>query len=230
MKPYYEDALVTLYHGDCFDVLPHLAVRADVITDPPYSIPTQVAAGRENTRNVGDLSMVERSFRSFFDMTLRLTGDAGRHFVFGDGTSYPVVFRAMYGRAVTALLVWDKGQIGMGREFRKSHELIMHAWGASTPVVSDGTGYPDVIRCAPVPSAARVHPAEKPVPLLSALLRVCGDTVLDPFAGSGASLVASKLSGRKAIGIEIEERYCEAAARRLSSEAEQRNLFSGEAA
>lgn len=220
MTPYYRDSRVVLFHGDAFDVLPALierAVRVDaVITDPPYAIPTQVAAGRENTRNVGDLSMVERSFRQFFDLTLRLTGDTGRHFIFGDGVSYPVVFRAMYGRATTALLVWNKGRIGMGREFRKSHELIMHAWGAKTPAVSDGKGYPDVITCPPVPLNDRIHPAEKPVPLIADLLRVCGDVVIDPFAGSAATLAAAKAAGKRAIGIEIEERYCEIAAKRLA--------------
>lgn len=162
-----------LWHGDCLDVLPLLqpGVHA-VVMDQPYNIPTQAAQTREITRTIGDLSMIEASFRLLFDQTLRLTGDTGRHFVFGDGVSYPVVFRAMYGKASTALLVWDKGRIGMGREFRKRHELVMHAWGALTPVVSsEGTGFADVLQFPPVPAAEQVHPAQKPTQLSA---RCCG--------------------------------------------------------
>ena len=228
MTPYYEDkrAGITIFLGDCFDVMAEgigPAVDA-VIMDPPYSIATQVAAGRENTVNLGDLSLQERLFRTLFDLTMSKSKTDGRHFVFADGTSYPVIFRAMYGRLSTALIVWDKGRIGMGREFRKSHELVMHAWSSETPIFSDGVGRPDVIRCAPVVDP--VHPAEKPVGLLTELLRVCGPAVLDPFMGSGSTLVAAKATGRRAVGIDIEERYCEIAARRLAQE----NLFFGSGA
>lgn len=218
-RPYYDDGLTTIYHGDCFDVLPSLVGVETVIADPPYAIPTQVAQGRTSTINVGDLSMVECAMRHFFTMTLSVIGESGRQFVFGDGASYPVIFRAIYGRASTSLLVWDKKRIGMGREFRKRHELIMHAWGPKTPIYSDGVGRPDVLEFSPVPPSARVHPAQKPVPLLMDLIRVCGNGIIaDPFAGSGATLIAAANLGRRSIGIEIEERYCEVAAKRLSQE------------
>ena len=206
-----------LWHGDCLEVLPMLqpGVHA-VVMDPPYNIPTQAAQTREITRTIGDLSMIEASFRLLFDQTLRLTGDTGRHFVFGDGVSYPVVFRAMYGKASTALLVWDKGRIGMGREFRKRHELVMHAWGSLTPIVSsEGTGFADVLQFPPVPAAEQVHPAQKPTQLIGALLRVCGRTVLDPFMGSASTGVAAVQSGKHFVGIEIERRYFDIACRRM---------------
>lgn len=215
----------TLYCGDCLDVLPSIQSVNAVITDPPYNIPTQAAQTREVTRTVGDLSMIEASFRLLFDMTLKLTGSTGRHFVFGDGTSYPVVFRALYGKASTALLVWDKGRIGMGREYRKSHELILHAWGSETPVFpSEGTGYSDVLKAPPLSSAERVHPAQKPVDLLKQLLRVCGGTVLDPFMGSGSTGVAAAQSGKKFIGIEIEPKYFDIACGRIEEAQSQNSL------
>ena len=214
-SPFYTDDFVTIYHGDCRDVLPMLRQRFEaIITDPPYAIPTQVAQTRTITRNVGDLSIAEAGLEAMFRECDRRLIDGGRYFVFCDGTSYPVLSRVFYGRFTTALLVWDKGRIGMGREFRKSHELILHAWERQTPLVdANGKGYADVLRCAPV-GDDRVHDAQKPVGLISQLLRVCGANVLDPFAGSGTTLVAAKQDGHKAVGIEIDERNCELAANR----------------
>ena len=217
VTPYYDQDGITLYHGDCRDVLPTIrGTFSAVITDPPYAIPTQVAQTRSTTRNVGDLSVAEAGMEVMFRAVDRVLQTGGRYFVFCDGTSYPVISRVFYGRFTTALLVWDKGRIGMGREFRKQHELILHAWEKETPVVdSGGTGYADILRCDPVGSE-RVHDAQKPVGLLTQLLRVCGDSVIDPFAGSGSTLVAAKQEGRTAVGIEIDEANCEKAAKRLA--------------
>lgn len=216
MQPYYEESGITIYHGDCRDVLPQLPRVAAIVTDPPYAIPTVVAQGREVTRNLGDLSIVEAGLGLFLSAAVSRLREDGRVFVFCDGTFYPVLFRLLYGSFSTALLVWDKGQIGMGREFRKSHELIVHGWRSETPVFSDGVGRADVIRCPPVKHEQRHHPAEKPEALLRSLLVVAGDTVLDPFMGCGSTLRAAKDMGKRAIGIEIEERYCEIAAKRLA--------------
>ena len=216
MEAYFTDGERTIYHGDCRDVLPNIRTKfSAVITDPPYAIPTQVAQTRTTTRNVGDLSVAEAGMEVMFRACDRVLETGGRYFVFCDGTSYPVISRVFYGRFTTALLVWDKRRIGMGREFRKQHELILHAWEKETPVVeSGGTGYADVLRCDPVGNE-RVHDAQKPVGLLTQLLRVCGESVIDPFMGSGSTLVAAKKEGRSAVGIEIDEANCEKAANRL---------------
>ncbi len=216
MKPYYEDAAVQIFHGDCREILPTLGPVDAIITDPPYAVPTVVSQGRTVTRNLGDMSVVEAGLGVLFDAATDRLLPTGRVFVFCDGTSYPIVFRVFYGSFNTALLVWNKGQIGMGREFRKSHELILHGWRNGTPIFSDGVGRPDVLSASPVPSELRDHPAQKPVDLIGQLITVCGDLILDPFMGSGTTLRAAKDLGRKAIGIEIEERYCEIAAKRMA--------------
>jgi site-specific DNA-methyltransferase (adenine-specific) len=216
----------TLYLGDCLEILPALGVFDAVITDPPYAIPTQVASGRNTTSSIGDLSLIEAAFRVFFDAALRAVGSRGRQFVFADGASYPVIYRALYGKAATALLVWDKGRIGMGREFRKSHELILHAWGGDTPVAAaDGTGYADILRADPVPEAERDHPAQKPVLLIEKLLRVCGPRIVDPFCGSGSTGIAACKTGRQFVGIEIEPRYFDMACQRIENAQRQTALF-----
>lgn len=221
----------TLYLGDSLEILPTVGSFDAIVTDPPYAIPTQVASGRTITRNVGDLSMVEAAFRQHAVCWKAGLGEKGRAFIFCDGASYSVIYRATYSHFNLASLVWDKGRIGMGREFRKRHELIVHAWGASTPVVSsDGTGYADVLECAPVSSASRVHPAEKPVDLMKQLLRVCGQIVVDPFMGSGSVGVAAVSLGRQFIGCEIDPDYFDLACRRLEDAQRQAELFAGAAA
>jgi DNA modification methylase len=216
---------VALYLGDCREILPTLGKVDAVVTDPPYAVPTQVAQTREITRNAGDLSIAETAYRVFADQWATAVGGDGRVFVFCDGASYPSLYRAMFSQFNLALLVWDKGRIGMGREFRKSHELILHAWKASTPIFGDGIGRPDIIKCDPLSSEGRTHPAEKPVGIAEAVLKVCGHTILDPFMGSGTTGVASVKLGRKFIGIEIEPKYFDIACKRIQAALDAPDMF-----
>lgn len=215
-----------VYNQDCLEAMremPSASVDA-IITDPPYAIPTVVASNRQTTNNVGDLSLIEFTFREIFIQFDRILKPTGRFFMFCDQVSYPVIFRVAYGKFSTALLVWDKGRIGMGREFRKSHELIMHCWKSDTPVFTDGVGRPDVLACKPV-GDDREHPAQKPVDLIRQLLAVCGDAVLDPFTGSGSTGVACKELGKDFIGFEIDAAYCEIARSRIERAQPQPKLF-----
>jgi site-specific DNA-methyltransferase (adenine-specific) len=215
----------TLYCGDCLEILPKLPKVDAVVTDPPYALPTMIAQGREMTRNVGDLSIIETAFRVHAEAWRRALKPTGRAFVFCDGTSYPSLFRAAYREFQLALLVWDKGRIGMGREFRKSHELILHGWLPDTPAFGDGVGRADILKHAPVPAEGRDHPAEKPTALLSDLLRVSGDLILDPFMGSGSTGVACVDLDRRFIGVEIERRYFDLACTRIEAAYAQGRLF-----
>lgn len=216
-----------LYLGDCFDVLPTLSGFDALIMDPPYAIPTLVASGRSSTRSAGDLSIIEAAFRLVFDAASSALRKGGRGFIFCDGTSYPVVYRAAYARFLSALLVWDKGRIGMGREFRKSHELIMHFWREDTPIFTDGIGRPDVMKFAPV-GQDRDHEAEKPLALIEHLLTVCGDRVCDPFMGSGTTGVAALRRGRSFVGVEIEPAYFDIACKRIDEVVRQPSMFAAE--
>ena len=210
--------------GDCLEIMPTLGKVDAVITDPPYAIPTTIAQGREKYRSLGDLSIVETAMNLYLGAAFNLLSDEGRAFVFCDGNSYHTSFRVMYPNFNnTALLVWDKTKFGMGREFRKQHELILHGWHKNTPIYKDGIGRPDILKAKPV--SKRLHPAQKPVGLIEQLLIVCQKTILDPFMGSGTTGVACVKTGRKFIGIEIDENFYNIAVKRITNAYKQHDML-----
>ena len=213
MTPYYADDLVTIYHGDVCDMdfswWTNLYSEASVmVTDPPYGISYQ--SGQAVSLPASIANDTDNSYRD--------------HAVFMWGNRPALVFGSWTRPAPTGTrmaLVWDKGPaLGMGAldlPWKPSWDLI-YVIGGGFHGHRDG----GVLRVSPVQSMAkngRTHPHEKPVDLMRALLQKCPPGgVLDPFMGTGATLVAAKSLGRRAIGVEIEERYCEMAARRCSQE------------
>ncbi len=224
MNPYYSHAGITIYHGDCREVLPQLTARVDlVLTDPPYFLPVQTYVGLRGSgyrkRMLGDVSVLSGYFELVFDSLAPLITDAGTCYVFCDAKSYPVFWRALFPICKhVRLCIWDKVVSYNGYTWRHQHELIL--WGEMEESQRVPTGDGDILKCRGVFQADRVHPAEKPVELLRRLVAKHADaaTVFDPFCGSGSTLVAAQLERRNAIGIEIEERYCEVAAKRLAQE------------
>ena len=219
MKPYYTDESVTIYHGDCRDILPSIGKVDLVLTDPPFFLPAAHYQSRVKwQRTYGDLTPLIVYWEVMTRALVAVLKTTGSMFVFCDGDSYPPFYQAMYG-AFDGLdcLVWDKANVGLGRIFRHQHELVL--WGRYTTSFGDCRGrlISDVLRHKATPSSERGHPVQKPAELLGALLEPTTSekaTVLDPFTGSGTTLEAAKKLGRKAIGIEIEEKYCEIAANR----------------
>lgn len=233
MSPYYEDDLVTLYHGDCREVLPELerdSVHA-IVTDPPYGQGFRSNWGSHDRITGDDGSLDVAACLADASRLLR----RGRHlYAFGP----PSLVAAPYTAAVE--LIWDKGVVGMGDlslPWGRSHELITFAVFEPSKANRDkGRGglaarirQGSVLRVPRTNGAAtKRHPTEKPVLLLRQIIEsstVWGEVVLDPFTGVGSTLVAAALEGRRAIGVELEERYCEIAARRLAQD----TLFGGAA-
>lgn len=219
MQPYYEAGGVTIYHGDCREVLPRLSRIGLVATDPPYTLGMQHVEGKVGW---GDL-MNSASFYAgvLSDCRKLVENQRGAVWLFTSWRAFPVIMRASFEVPwkIESLLVWDKCWIGPGgpNGLRPSYELI--ALFASPGFRIDDRGLPDIWRHPYSSARSNGHAAEKPIALMTALLVAGGDgTVLDPFMGSGTTLVAAKNLGRRAIGIEIEERYCEIAATRLSQE------------
>lgn len=218
MTPYYQDDIVTLYHGDCREIDTWL--KADVlVTDPPYGVRWGSHHGDrrrpERVLRTRDVIEGDRSPQARDEM-LELWGNAKPGVVFGS-------WRIDRPRGTRAVLVWNKdgcySALSRSPFFTVHEEIYIVGDGWSL----DGDRLPlrSVLTTSEHRSAhtaAVGHPTPKPVELMRRLVERTDGVVADPFAGSGSTLRAAKDLGRKAIGVEIEERYCEIAARRLSQE------------
>lgn len=232
VAPYYSDPMATLYLGDCLEIAPQLAGVTCIVSDPPYGIgfphgaPSRTRSKRRTSRGVG----VAKA-----DVGLGFPPMVGddRPFDPTPWLGYPRV--ALFGANHYAHLlppsagwiVWDK-RVGMASTDQSDCELCWTNVGGSARIVrklwNGGGSYRSEFgaRGAWVTHSDQPHPTVKPqVVMRFVLSRVAlpTDLVLDPYAGSGSTLVAAKAMGIRSIGIEIEERYCEVAARRLSQEA-----------
>ena len=209
--PYYQDDHCTIYHGDCRDLLP--ALTGDVVlTDFPYGIGLDYGEHFDDTPEYLD---------ELVTTTLPLMRNAAPVVALTCGVAnisrYP---------APTWTLCWYMANAcsSTGKWGFNQWQPIL-AYGTD-PYLRQGMGRrPDlVITAAPNNGMDKRngHPCPKPIEAWSKILgRVSpteGEAILDPFMGSGSTLVAAKYSGRRAIGVEIEERYCEIAAKRLGQE------------
>jgi len=245
MNPFYADEAVTLYHGDCREIVPALNLTVDcIVADPPYG-ETSLAWDTWPSQWLNRALRVARSLWCFGSMR-----SLGMH--------YDEFRRA--GWTMSQDIVWEKhnGSGFAADRFKRVHEHAVHwyrgPWSevyhealrepsarphrvadsidrpaanrtahageiGSGGSVYDGTRLVrSVIRARNMHSRS-THPTEKPVGILDPLIRYAcppGGTVLDPFAGSGSTAEAARLTGRKAILVEADERYCELIARRMS--------------
>jgi len=206
--PYYEDDHVTLYHGDCRKIMPQLAESFDiVITDPPYNVGKDYGPGFDDQRS--DDAYAAWS-AEWFSISRSL---CQRHVVFPGHGNLPMWYSICKPAAVGC---WYKpGNSASSIIGFEEWEPWLYWHGGNKGLL----GGSSVIK-ARLETGSRlsqIHPCPKPGGLMSQLILKCrGFSVLDPFAGSGTTLTAAKFLGRKAVGIELNERYCELAAERLS--------------
>jgi hypothetical protein len=221
VEPYYADETVTLYHGDCREVADWLT--ADVlVTDPPYGRAahgidgTNRTTGRTYVGNnvaapiVGDESTESR------DSALSLWGKRPA-VVFGDlripappGVKQVAVYRKPPDAGM-------RSTAGFRRDVEAVYLIALPAgYGGRSSVVATSAR----MQGGEVGAAHRYgHPHAKPVDVMEQLIAACPPGIVaDPFAGGGSTLIAARNQGRRAIGVEIEERYCEAIAKRLQQD------------
>lgn len=211
--PYYSDESVTLYHGDCLKVTEWLAASA-LVTDPPYGINYRSNSRRDTLARSIEGDKDTRLRDAALGFWRRKNGEDAPALVFG-------TWRVKRPNRTRQVLIWDtKGALGMGAmdlPWKPAHQEV-YVIGRGFA----GARTSDVLTYAPVQSMSRggrEHPHQKPIPLMRDLIAKCPPGVVaDPFSGSGSTLVAAKLLGRRAIGVEYDERYCEVIAKRLSQD------------
>jgi DNA modification methylase len=198
----------TLYHGDCLEILPTLPKVDAVVTDPPYGV--EFCSGWANKFQRVEIANDESV--SVRDAVLRWHD--GTAIVFGS-------WKAPKPAGTRMVLTWDKGTVGMGA-------LDLPWFPCTEEIYVLGGGFVGSRTSAVMRHVVRneSHPTEKPVPLLEQLLAKCqGQTVADPFMGSGTTGVACANLGRKFIGIEIERKYFDIACERIAAAYAQGRLF-----
>ena len=197
ITPYYEHAGIVIYYGDCRDILPQLPKVDAVITDPPYGTGWVLGGG-----SVGEFNArhIQPSWDYFSTDWIELI----------KAERWAIFCPAKRAREINGAALWYRKTNprpgGPTREAVVCHPIPYHM---------------DQWEYASYNGDNPHHPCQKPKDVMSWLVDGISresDIVLDPFMGSGTTLVAAKNLGRKAIGIEIEERYCEIAAKRLAQE------------
>jgi site-specific DNA-methyltransferase (adenine-specific)/modification methylase len=245
-SPYYQQEGITIYHGDCREVMAGLpdGLCSLTVSSPPYNMRTRIRNGeyttRENSEHFSkkyahfgdDLSIDEYfEFHSYAlremmrisglvfwniqivtgskEAVFKIIGQFAREIkdviVWDKGHGQPAMHNAVINKAAELILIFEK-EASAGRAFSKSYfprgempDIWRMKRGDNTE--SHGATFP-------------LHLAERAITGWSAI----GETILDPFMGTGTSLLAARLSGRKAVGIEISEKYCELAVKRLAQQ------------
>jgi 16S rRNA G966 N2-methylase RsmD len=228
VKPYYEDQRsgIVIYHGDCREILHHVGRVDAVITDPPYGVKgdqnsataKRAAWSISGSRKKNDYGSFEDSpeyvrdviipaFTAALSMAKRGIVTTGNRCI----TMYPMP--DSFG------VFWQPASVGLQRWGRADAQPILY-YGSFPRDARQIPGTSCSYRLTESPEI-NGHPCPKPIDAWKKLVLVASlenETILDPFMGSGTTLIAAKNLGRKAIGIELEEKYCEIAAKRLSQE------------
>ena len=213
---------VQLFNADCLSVLPTLAAGSvdAVVTDPPYSINTK-SDGQGKINPWGDRVNAAFWYSEWIGRCRKLMLHRGCLWSFLNWRSLATFQKAAddLGWPIESLLVWDKKWIGPGgmKGLRPSYELVA-LWAGDDFSIED-RGLPDIQSFQWSSYKPNGHPAEKPLELMEWIVSNStkpGDTVLDPFMGSGTTGVACARLGRNFIGIECDQNHYEAAQRRIA--------------
>jgi len=206
LSPYYSDDYVTIYHGDCGKIMPHLGAFDLLLCDPPYGIGE--ARGKNQSRTnaaiATDYGVDSWDDKPVDSWVMELARSRAKNQIIFGGNYYNLPESSCW-------LVWDKensGDFADGEmawtNLPKAMRIRRHRWNG---MIRKG-------------NESRHHPTQKPLSVMAWALMQAGDvqTVLDPWMGSGTTLRACKDAGVKCVGIEMQEKYCEIAANRMMQE------------
>ena len=239
--PYFDDGQCAIFHGDALHLLPQMADIDAVVTDPPYSSGGAYRGDRmgsttdkyvqTGTRYRPQFAGDNRDQRGYLAWSALWLADAlavanpGAHLaMFADWRQLPITTDAAQagGWVWRGLAVWDKTEAARPRLGGLTSQCEYIVWATAGPLELDDYArcLPGVIRAPSPRGEAKRHIAEKPEEVMRWLVRLAppGGLIIDPFMGSGTTLRAAKDLGRRAIGLEVDELYCEIAAKRLAQE------------
>ncbi len=244
-KAYFSTENGVLLCGDCLEIMKDIPNKSVdlVLTDPPYSSGSRQATNRKAggipkrgekwSRGgiIWDSAYshfgLSQLMNYFYRHSQRILKPHSHIYTFIDWRQYPLLTLTIEQSSlfINNLLIWDKGVYALGGNYRSQHELIVFASnGPGRELNAHDLG--NVIKCKRV--AGGEHPTEKPVDLLKTIISYStneADLVVDPFSGSGSTLIASEKLNRHWIGIEISEEYCSIASKRIKAEADQIKMF-----
>jgi DNA modification methylase len=217
LKPYYEQDGVTIYHGDALDIFPAIAASTVgiVALDPPYSMVPNAFNGADDGA-AGTSGAPVRLLCELLRHSRRVLVDGGVAPLVCDWRRVPDVsyLAALMGLRIATCVAWTRSTAGMGGFFRSSWDPML-ILSVGQPTCKDKAGVRNAIHVNT--PHRKEHPYEKPPELWAHVFsRVPSTTVFDPCAGVGSSMLAALRCGHGWIGAEIEERYCEVAAKRLA--------------
>jgi DNA modification methylase len=217
--------------------------QADLVcTDPPYGLGYQSTMARRGRRKDAIANDETESFDGFLARAIPAIKGVMKpggvlHWFAGGGGPEPVLAKSLLSitehLSLLNVLVWDKLDPGLGWRWRRSWEAIIEAANGRPRVWHGGTNKRNVLRYPKAIPGAEEHPTPKPVPLLEQLIRACCPTqgvVLDPFAGSGSTLIAAERTGRSCVCVELEPRYADIVLARWQSLTGQEPRLAAEAA
>lgn len=217
MKPYYQDEFVTLYHGDCLEIMasiPDLSVDL-TLTDPPYNCVNRPSGGLR-TLDKGSADDLPVSIPDTWAQIDRLTRHSAYVFC---GDAQVGDWFEQTGNLTRRLCTWHKpnpSPMNGDKLWLSASEFCVYA---RKPKAYWSLSCAHNVWDHPVDRDISWHPTPKPVPLLRYLIEAScppGGVVLDCFAGSGATLRAAVDCGRRAIGIEVDQQYCDRIVSRLA--------------
>jgi site-specific DNA-methyltransferase (adenine-specific) len=215
---YYEAGGITIYHGDCRDVWAGIPNVDAFITDPPYGLNIGYGRSALGLRHIAGDTNTDINHWFFTEAYKKLKGSGWLaaftgYQVFNEVSAMVTLARF----EMKSVVVWDKEMPSLGEGIRNQYELIMLARKGKPAETYTGGNVWRITRSTGRPE----HPHQKPIRLMKRLVEhYCppNGLVVDPFMGSGTTLRAAKDLGMCAIGIELDERYCEIAAKRLQQE------------
>jgi len=216
-KPYYQDSAVTIFHGDCREIVPLLGRFDLLLTDPPYEIRAGSGGGVFGTRD----HLIDTGGFTDGGCDYTFLEAVDNWFCFCSRQQLPDLLDQAAKRHRWNLLTWCKPNPvpTCSNKYLPDLEFIVH--GFSKGRLFGDMAVKSQFMVYPCGNKETAHPNEKPLPLIAKLVRLGteeGETVLDPFAGSGTTGRACKDLGRKCVMIKREERYAEIAARRMGQE------------